>query len=224
MEPVTDTSDRFAVARRTLVRVVLPLTVLIVGALGIARVSGISVTDLLRDPSAVLDGPWYVGFFSTSGIALWAAAAAICLLLVSVLPPSVERRLFLAGAVVSLVLGADDGFLLHETIKNNIGIPSPVTIGLYGIVTVVLFVPVWSHLSRRAEFWVFVLAAVLFAVSVALDGAGEAGLPTPPFSAIIEDIAKFLGIATWATFFALAGAATLREVMTSDNVASSNVQ
>jgi hypothetical protein len=224
MEPVTDTSDRLVVVRRTVLRVVLPLAVLIVGVLGVARLSGISVTDLLRDPSATLDGPWYIGLFSTAGISLWAAAAAICLLLTSVLPAGVERRLFLAGGVVSLILGADDGFLIHETIKNTIGIPSPVTIGLYGIVTVVLFARVWSYLTRRSEFWVFVLAVVLFAVSVVLDGAGEAGLPTPPFSAIIEDIAKFLGIATWTTFFALAGAAALRRLIARDNVASSNVE
>lgn len=188
--------------KRLVTHVLLPLLVVVVGALGLAYLMDVPVTDLLRDPSATLDGPWYVGLFSTTGIALWAVAAAVCMLTMSSLElADGARALLLAGAVISIVLGVDDGFLVHETIKNGIGIPSPVTIGIYGIVAIVLLRPAWSYLRQRRDVVVFYAAIALFAVSVILDGAGEAGLPTPPFSSIVEDVAKFLGIATWATFF-----------------------
>jgi hypothetical protein len=101
-----------------------------------------------------------------------------------------------------VILGADDAFLLHEAIKNGIGIPSPVTIGVYGVIAIVLFWRAWPYLKTRPDLAVFIVAVVLFGISVVLDGAGEAGLPTPPYSAVIEDVAKFLGLVTWVTFFA----------------------
>ena len=47
-----------------------------------------------------------------------------------------------------------------------------------------------------------------------LDAAGEADLPTPPYSAVIEDVAKFLGLVTWVTFFAGVGRDLIRRLQT----------
>jgi hypothetical protein len=160
------------------------------------------VTDLLRDPSATLDGEWYVGLVSIAGVALWAAAAAICLLCLGAGPTPGQHSLLMAGAVTSIVLGADDAFLLHEAIKNGIGVPSPITIAVYGVMTILLFWRAWPYLRTRPDLSVLLVAAGLFAISVVLDAAGEADLPTPPYSAVIEDVAKFLGLVTWVTFFA----------------------
>jgi len=210
MEQVTETRDN-ARALRRLLYVLVPLLALILGALGVAYMGDLPVTDLLRDPSAVLDGPWYVGVFSTTGIALWAAAGAMCLLALSAEPGKSARSLLVAGAVISFMLGADDGFLLHETIKNEIGIPSPVTIAIYGVIAIVLLWPAWGYMRARADISVFMVAVILFAISAILDGAGEAGLSTIPYSAILEDIAKFLGIAAWAVYFAGVGGDVIRE-------------
>jgi hypothetical protein len=211
MNRTAEKHDQVGAFKRLFLYVLLPLTVLMAAALGTAYVGDLSVSDLLRDPSAVLDGPWYVGVFSTTGIALWAVAGALCLLTLSSEPSKGARSLLIAGAVMSFVLGADDGYLLHETIKNEIGIPSPVTIGIYGVLAIVLFWPAWRYLRSRPEFMVFVTAVALLATSAILDFAGEAGLPTPPLSPIIEDVAKFLGIATWAAFFAWVCASLIRE-------------
>jgi hypothetical protein len=211
MEPVKEKPDRVGAVTRLLPFVFLPLTALMLAALGLAYLSDIPVTDLLRDPSAVLDGPWYVGIFSTTGIALWASTGAMCLLALSADPAKSARSLLVAGAVISFVLGADDGYLLHETIKNEIGIPSPVTIGLYGLMAILLLRPAWSFMTARADFSVFLVAVVLFAVSAILDGAAEAGLPTIPFAPILEDIAKFLGIATWLAYFAGVASDVIRD-------------
>jgi len=208
------TLDRMSALSRLLFRVLLPVSAVLVMVLGIAYTSDVPVTDLLRDPSATLDGAWYVGLVSIAGVALWAAAAAICVLCLGAEATRGQRSLLLAGAVTSLVLGADDAFLLHEAIKNGIGIPSPVTIGAYGVIAIVLFWRAWSYLKTRPDLAVFVVAVALFAISVILDAAGEADLPTPPYSAVIEDVAKFLGLVTWVTFFAGVGRDLIRRPQT----------
>ena len=107
----------------------------------------------------------------------------------------------MAGAASSVLLGADDAYLLHETIKNRVGIPSPVTIGLYGLVVIYLFYRARQYLASRADLSVFALSIAFLALSAFLDFSGEAGLPTPPLSAVIEDVVKFLGITVWMVFF-----------------------
>jgi hypothetical protein len=101
-----------------------------------------------------------------------------------------------------LVSGIDDLFLVHETVKNSLGFPAPLTVEIYGWIVLGLF-----HSGRRElgslHLTVVVAAVILLAVSVGMDFAGEAGLPTPPLSAIVEDAAKFVGITLWATFAAL---------------------
>lgn len=192
-------------------RVLLPVTAVLVIVMGVAYTSDVPVTDLLRDPSATLDGAWYVGLVSIAGVALWAAAATICMICMSASPTPGQRSLLFAGAVSSVILGADDAFLGHEAIKNIIGIPSPITIGIYGIITLVVFWRAWPYLKTRNDLVVFAVAVVFFGISVVLDAAGEADLPTPPYSAVIEDVAKFLGLVTWVTFFTGVGRDVIRK-------------
>ena len=131
----TTERGHMAVLSRLVFRVLLPVTAVFVIVMGVAYTSDVPVTDLLRDPSATLEGPWYIGLVSIAGVALWAAAAAICMICMTANPTPGERSLLFAGAVTSVILGADDAFLGHEAIKNIIGIPSPITIAIYGIIT-----------------------------------------------------------------------------------------
>ncbi len=191
MRPVSRSSHWSAL--KPLLFVLLPVFVLMIVFLGFAKLSDVPVTNLLRDPNAVLDGAFYVGLFSTAGIALWAAAAAICVLLLSAGVEGQPRTLLTAGAVVSLVAVVDDAYLIHETLPG----PAVVVFSLYGFVAVVLFWRAWSYLIGRPNVSVFVVSIVLLALSLMLDFK----VFTIPGSAIIEDIAKFLGIVAWVTFF-----------------------
>jgi hypothetical protein len=58
-----------------------------------------------------------------------------------------------------------------------------------------------EHLMKRPDLIILVAGVVMLALSVLLDAAGEADLPTPPLSEIFEDVFKFLGIVTWTSFF-----------------------
>ncbi len=122
---------QMAALSRLVFHVLLPVTAVLVIVMGVAYTSDVPVTDLLRDPSATLDGAWYVGLISIAGVALWAAAAAICLLCLGASPSAGERALLLAGGISSVILGADDAFLGHEAIKNILGIPSLLTIAVF---------------------------------------------------------------------------------------------
>ncbi len=195
---------------RLIFRVLLPVTAVLVIVLGFAYTSDVPVSDLFRDPSATLDGAWYVGLVSIMGVALWAAAAAICLLSLYATSDEGARHLLVAGGAISILLGADDAFLLHEAIKNGLGIPSPVTIAVYGVISILLIWRAWPYLRARPDLSVFLVAIGLFAISVVLDAAGEADLPTPPYSAVIEDCAKFLGLVAWVTFFTGVGKDLIR--------------
>lgn len=209
--------QNFEALRRVTIWVVVPVGAVVVGILAVAKLREVPVTDLLRDPTATLDGAWYVGMFSTVGVALWAATAAMCLVALAAAPPPQLKRLLVAGAVVSLMLGFDDGLLLHETIKNNVGVPSMVTVGFYAVVALALFVPLSGYIASRADFVVLLVALVGFGISVALDFGGEAGLPTPPLAEVIEDVAKFLGIAVWAYYFGGVAAGAIRRDPGSDS-------
>ena len=161
MSPVSRSSHWSAL--KTLLFVLLPVFVLMIVFLGFAKLSDVPVTNLLRDPNAVLGGAFYVGLFSTAGIALWAAAAAICVLLLSAGVEGQPRTLLTAGAVVSLVAGVDDAYLIHETL------PVRGILYLYGFVTVVLFWRTWRYLIRRPNVSVFVASIVMFALAFMLD-------------------------------------------------------
>lgn len=213
--------SRSAMLGRVLAVVAVPALIAVTIALGIAVATDVPASSLLRDPAAVLEGPWYVGFFSTSGGVLWFISGAVSLLALSLDVPHRCRSLLRALAISSLILGADDLFLLHETIKNDLGIPSPVTVGFYGLVVLGSFYVARRQLLASPNVAVALGAMILLGTSLLLDFAGEAGLPTPPFSAIVEDVAKFVGIAVWAAFSVLESrralsvrAATVSDLMT----------
>ena len=199
---------------RLVFHVLLPVAAVVVIVLGFAYTGDVPVSDLLRDPNATLDGIWYVGLLSMMGVALWAAAAAICLLCLDAARSRGEHALLIAGAVTSIVLGADDAFLIHETIRIELGIHSAFTVAIYGLIAIGLFWRAWPHLRTRSDLSVFLVAVGFFVVSAALDAAGEADLPTPPYSSVIEDLAKFLGLVSWVTFFAGVGRDLIRRTRT----------
>ncbi len=75
-----------------------PVSALGAVILGIGELLDIPATQPLRDSNAVPEGPFYVGFFSTIGIALWVAASAVCILVLSTGVSESPRELLIAGA------------------------------------------------------------------------------------------------------------------------------
>ncbi len=158
--------------------------------------------DLLLDPAHTADLPWYTGLVSNLGILTWAVAAmsAAGAALLSRLAGRDPAATFLrGGATLTALLLFDDLLQLHIIVAKFLGIPKAGFYLMYGVLTA------WWVLENRTEVlrtrWAMLVAAgVAFGVSVGIDQivpfGSSAGL-------IFEDMAKFLGIAAWATYFAM---------------------
>lgn len=161
------------------------------------------IGDFTRDPTAVLDGPAYIGFVSGVGIVVWTLGASACLLAALVLQGPI-RWPFVWGGLLTAWLLADDLFLLHESYFNTVGLPEQAAPVIY-TVAIVVYGYVYRDFLRRHGLWLLPIAFVLFAISGMLDVTLDADSPF-----LIEDGAKLLGIVTWTVFFTLAAVTELR--------------
>lgn len=161
---------------------------------------GIPSEILTRDPDALFDVPLYYGFLSQVGIFFWAASAAICIYSYSLLssaPANAEfKKFFLASGMLSLLLGIDDAFMLHEQFFPFIGIKEKLIYLTY--IGLVLFYLVRFHaFIFTTEFLVLVVGLSLFAFSVAFDWFQPKDIDI----FFYEDGAKFIGILCWFVYF-----------------------
>jgi hypothetical protein len=167
------------------------------GYLAYLDARGTRVGNLLRDPVEVGNLRAFAGFFSTLGIMAWAAVAGAHLMVAWAILRSAPGRLReaaypLATGFLAVLLGFDDGLLIHEALApNRLGIPETVMLGLYTLIAVIWTVAFFSRWDAVAKLLV-VLAGVSFSLSMFYD----LGLQS---RTILEDGFKYLAI--W-TFFA----------------------
>ncbi len=156
--------------------------------------------SLTRDPSTVFDGQLYIGFLSQIGIFFWAAAASICLFSAQVAffksTDSETPKFFLYSGLLSLLLGFDDVFLLHEHFFPFLGIPEhAVYVGYAGCM--LLYVFRFHLMILRTEFLLFGAGLFCFALSMAIDWLEPEGIDI----FLVEDGAKLIGILSWMAYF-----------------------
>lgn len=175
------------------------------------RLLGIPVNQLTADPTALIGGPFYLGFLSQMGIFVWAAVATIGLFTSYVLRLSggdrAYSRFFVASGLFSLWLGLDDVFLFHEeAFPIYLGIPEKVVYGLYGGLFL-LYCIRFRRFIFRTDCTALVVALVAFATSILLD------IIEPPYlnPYFFEDGAKFVGLVAWLTYFVKAGGQQLSQ-------------
>lgn len=160
---------------------------------------GVPVSTFTRDPLAVAEAPFYLGFTSNLGIMIWSAATGLVLFAGYRLHSGTPKGRFLIGAGwLSLVLAADDMFMLHEAIEGATGLYPTVLYGaavLYGL---------WRFRTlslSRAEWLGLGCALAAFAMSVGIDALPhDVQHAYVPGSAFIEDAFKFLGVSLWMLF------------------------
>jgi hypothetical protein len=171
--------------------------------------SWLPMASLIRDPVAIFGGQFYHGLVSNIGILLWCAAAAICLFRGAENWRAGFRRrggfLLSAGLLTSMLL-LDDFFLVHEQMLPRLtGMPEKLILIFYPI-AVVLYTAAWWREIVRADAALLLLSLTFFAISNLIDVAFDyhfyempAG-PEVSVSVILEEGAKFIGIAAWAVF------------------------
>jgi hypothetical protein len=120
---------------------------------------------------AVLRGPVHIGCVSHAGI-FFSAAAAACFFAARVLreraPASEMRRFLRVAGSLTLMLGLDDMFLLHERVFPALGGPEPVVYAAY-IAFVLYFRLRFRALILQTEYVLLGMALTFFAISVGLD-------------------------------------------------------
>lgn len=167
-------------------------------ALVAGGVFGIDPALFYRDAVAAFSKTFVIGWLSNLGGALWFGSAAVLLFTASLLAGPERPPLLVFGAL-TLVLGFDDVFLLHEGVLPFLGLPGELLVAAYGIgLAVWLFY--WRDAIARSRWGLLVAAAFCLGLSVGLDLAYEyLGLASRAVL-VAEDAIKLTGIMFWAAY------------------------
>lgn len=161
--------------------------------------------QIMKDPVAILRGPFYTGFVSNIGILFWCSTAAICLFASSALrEPSMKNdwaSFFLYAGLLTAILCLDDLFLFHESVgPTYFHIPEQVTYIFYFGALVYFFLK-YQTLLMKTDYLILFLALVFFGLSLLVDFT--IGYLSGKIRGIhiFEDAFKLLGIVGWFAYF-----------------------
>ena len=159
---------------------------------------GIPIPELTRDVNAIANIPIYTGFFSQLGIFFWAPTAALCFFTYRILSstgvPKKQMFFFLFAALLSLLLGLDDVFLLHEQFfPRVIGISERFVFLIYGLFTI-SFLILFRYLILKTPYIILLVAFMGFGLSIVSDIVHDFGF-------LFEDGAKMFGLVSWFMYF-----------------------
>jgi hypothetical protein len=165
---------------------------------------GIPFSVLTRDIADTAGVHPLTGMVSSIGMWFWSGAVAICAFgwfALKGAPEMRQRRSFFGvfGAL-TLVLLADDLFMLHETlIPRHLSISDRKVLLMYMVVFPLTF---WLHRAAvaRTSFVLVALSALCFGFSIFIDETHDYFVPDS-IHHLLEDGAKLLGIISWAAYF-----------------------
>lgn len=161
---------------------------------------GIPIAKLTRDPVSTFKAPFYIGLLSQVGIFFWSASVAVCMMSVQILSKYQDnrriKRFLLVSGLLSLMLGLDDVFLLHEQVFPYLGIPEKLVYSSYAGFVLFHLVRFYSVILET-EYILLGMSFFFFGVSITLDLLNIPGLDPH----IFEDSAKLVGIVSWLSYF-----------------------
>lgn len=164
---------------------------------------------LTRDTTAIASLPPYAGLLSTFGFFLWAAAGAIAAFAGWILhvrrdPRKGLRNFLLVSGILTLLLGLDDAFLIHDDII-------PIRLGLkewpfllaFPAVTLFVLVKSWAVILLT-DYLLLGLALGMLGLSLLID-LHSALFDNMPILGVdhflAEDGTKFIGMVAWLCYF-----------------------
>ena len=170
----------------------------------------LAVTDrplsvLVRDANAIAHQPNYFGALEHAGIMLMSGAGWIALYSSMFCRGQTARFLFLGG-LLSLLLAADDLYMLHES-SPRFDVPEQFIFAFYAALLLLL---VAGNLRRflQSPFLLLGVAMTLFAIAIMIDATHYTpfGLPWGT-----EDCIELTGICFWAVYFVKCSRDGMRE-------------
>ena len=188
-------------SNKSLIAIVLAVSAFCIGiVLMFHYLGGVPIDNLTRDPSAVMGAPFYTGILSQIGIFFWSAAVAICMFSAKIISEhsdssKFKRFLFVSG-LLTMLLGLDDIFLLHESVFPYFGIHEKVVYATYAGLVLFYLVKFYQTILDT-KYILLVMALFFFALSVIFDKSSIPGIDTY----LLEDGAKIVGIISWMSYF-----------------------
>lgn len=160
----------------------------------------------------------YYGIISTIGVMMWLMTATLCLFAAFVLyqlgAASAVVRFALVAGLFTGWLGLDDAFLFHENIAPKLGIPQLAILLVYGGLAAAYTILCVRQILA-SDVLLFVLAGGFLASSLAIDAFLHS---TDSFVTVLEDGAKFFGIACWVAFHVSAMAKAITRQIDGDTL------
>ncbi len=164
----------------------------------------VQISLMTRDPTGIAGIHPLSGFLSSLGVLLWWTAASVwlfCALMHRISGDAPRARFALASGALSMYLGLDDLFQLHERIApNHLGVPERWVLAAI-VLSATLYLWHFRHEIRRAQCGLLVAAVVFLAASVAFDGVlASWAWRVKGWSYFLEDGSKWVGICFWCGF------------------------
>jgi hypothetical protein len=190
--------------RQLLVTFIPAVSILI--AIALANVFfQVNILGLTRDVAHTAEIHPLTGFLSNVGALLWCATAAICAFAAMTVRGSELKDKFwflFISAILSAYLLFDDFFLFHDDLAPRyLGLDEKVVYAALAFAVLIYLVKFWRTILRT-NYGFFVLALGFLSASVMIDvfvDPGRSGLRHWQF--FLEDGAKFLGIASWCSYY-----------------------
>ncbi len=188
---------------RTWTHVVLPGLLFYGVSLLVLKHHGLTMMEILRDPAQQSGASGFIGFLSNIGVWLWIGSATICLFTFSTQRqqlPRTHRELLVLTGLLSLCLGVDDFFLIHDRY-----IDEHLCFLAYAFMAGALL---WRHHRNILAIQgpAFLLACTLLGLSILTDLL-QARLPVSyHYTQVLEEGFKFIGAATWSYYCAMIAA------------------
>jgi len=191
--------------RNRLIYIVLTVSAILMGLVIFLHLwKGVPINRLTQDPTIIGGLAAYAGFLSQTGIFFWSATATLCFFSVTLLSDCMEQRelrlFLLVSGLLTLLLGLDDAFLLHESVLPYFGIPQNFVLGSY-VVFVMLYLLRFHQIIFQTDYILLAIALSFFGISVILD------VLNPPVinPLFFEDGSKLVGIVSWLAYFLSVG-------------------
>lgn len=188
----------------TLAYIFIPGLLFLGTSVFVAKTNGVFFETISRDPLQVLNGKPYVGIISNIGILFWCATCAVLFYssMISRIKkrPDKETNFLLFSGLLSILMLADDLFMLHDVVFHD---EERLFYLLYGSSVIAIFIRYYKTILAT-DYVLLIFSFILLGLSATTDEVRAMGFRMEhPY--IIEDSFKFLGIIAWFSYFTRTG-------------------
>lgn len=183
----------------------VPAILILMAVATVSILSQISITSFIRDVTAIANIHPLSGILSTLGILLWCVAASVSLFAAFILRYFGQSKIFkflFSSSLLSTYLMLDDAFLFHEVLAfTYFGIDEKIVLLTLGI-AVLAYLVSFRQTILKTNYRVLLLAFGFLTLSVLTDGILDPWFwSLGHWEYFIEDGAKWLGIASWCSYY-----------------------